>query len=96
MIVGNVVHKGLRRFVESNDTSGLPPKSIERIRDIVSFLEAMDDVSEVMSVPAWKAHQLKGSRKGVWSLVVTRNWRITFSINRSRGEIVDLNFEDYH
>jgi proteic killer suppression protein len=96
MIVRNIVHKGLRRFVESNDPSGLPAQSIERIRNIVSFLEAMDDVSEVMSVPAWKAHQLRGNRKGAWSLVVTRNWRITFSVDRSGGEIVDLNFEDYH
>ncbi len=40
-------------------------------------------------------HQLTGSRKGTWSLTVTRNWRITFQVDDAEREIVDLNFEDY-
>ena len=47
-------------------------------------------------VPSWKAHQLTGDRKGIWSLNVTRNWRMTFRIDRTEGEIVDLDYEDYH
>lgn len=47
-------------------------------------------------MPTWKAHQLTGDRKGVWSLFVTRNWRITFTIDRDEIEIVDLDYEDYH
>jgi proteic killer suppression protein len=42
----------------------------------------------------WKAHQLTGDRKGVWSLNVTRNWRLTFQIKD--GEILDVDYEDYH
>jgi proteic killer suppression protein len=42
----------------------------------------------------WKAHQLTGDRKGVWSLHVTRNWRLTFEVKGD--EIVDVNYEDYH
>lgn len=42
----------------------------------------------------WKAHQLSGARKGVWSLHVTRNWRLTFQIKD--GEILDVDYEDYH
>ena len=96
MIIRNIIHKGLRRFGENDDASGLPPDFVEKIRNIVSFLQEMDDASELRSIPVWKAHQLSGSRKGVWSLAVTRNWRITFSISRVGGEIVDLDFEDYH
>ena len=47
-------------------------------------------------VPAWKTHRLAGDRKDVWSLSVTKNWRITFRIDRDEDEIVDLNYEDYH
>ena len=47
-------------------------------------------------VPSWKAHQLVGDRKGVWSLSVTKNWRITFRIDQATIEIVDLDYEDYH
>jgi len=63
---------------------------------MIVFLEAMSDASELRDVPVWKAHMLKGGRKGAWSLHVTRNWRITFWIDQPAHEIRDLNFEDYH
>ena len=28
--------------------------------------------------------------------LVTRNWRLTFRIDRTEGEILDLDYEDYH
>ncbi|MGH9785257.1 MAG: hypothetical protein ACRD88_13830 [Terriglobia bacterium] len=40
--------------------------------------------------------KLTGDRKGIWSLHVTRNRRLTFRIDTAEGEICDVNFEDYH
>jgi len=54
----------------------------------------MHDPETLRAFPLWKAHQLTGNRKGVWSLHVTRNWRLTFRIER--GEILDVDYEDYH
>jgi len=96
MKIRSVAHKGLKRFIERNDASGLPADFVEKIRNIVSFLQDMENVDEVGAVPSWKAHRLTGSRKGTWSLFVTRNWRITFEIDESENEIVDLDYEDYH
>jgi toxin HigB-1 len=96
MRIRNVVHRGLKRFIERDDASGLAPAVVEKVRNIVSFLQDMQDVQELHDVPGWKAHQLTGDRKGTWSLSVTRNWRMTFSIDRAAGEIVDLDYEDYH
>jgi toxin HigB-1 len=96
MQLRNVVHRGLRRLVEKDDPSALPAAVVEKIRNIVSFLLEMNDVSELRDVPAWRVHQLTGARKSTWSLFVTRNWRITFRVDRKRGEIVDLDYEDYH
>ena len=56
----------------------------------------MDGAAELHSIPSWKPHRLTGHRKGVWSLAVTRNRRITFRIDEADGAIVDLDFEDYH
>ena len=56
----------------------------------------MTDHQDLHDVPTWKVHQLSGDRKGTWSLAVTRNWRITFRIDKTRNEIFDLDFEDYH
>jgi proteic killer suppression protein len=93
--IRNVIHRGLKRFIERNDASGLSPQVVERVRNIVTFLQEMEDVQELRDIPAWKAHQLMGNRKGTWSLTVTRNWRITFGIDRRKKEMFDLDYEDY-
>ena len=56
----------------------------------------MEGEDEIRAVPSWKAHQLTGRRKGTWSLSVTKNWRMTFRIDREEIEIIDLDYEDYH
>ena len=96
MEIRNVVHRGLRRFIERDDRSGLPAAFVEKIRNIVSFLQDMEDADELRTIPVWRAHRLAGDRRGTWSLTVSRNWRITFGIDEAEGEIVDLDFEDYH
>jgi proteic killer suppression protein len=92
--VRNVVHKGLRRFIVDDDPAGLPAVAVGKLRRIVSFLQDMEREAELRDVPSWKAHLLTGDRKGTWSLTVTRNWRLTFRIED--GEIIDLDYEDYH
>lgn len=96
MKIRNVVHRGLRRFIERNDATGLSPSVVEKVRNIVTFLQEMEDVQELRDIPSWKVHQLTGDRKGTWSVVVTRNWRITFKIDQSEEELLDLDYEDYH
>lgn len=44
----------------------------------------------------FRAGEFTSDRKGIWSLTVTRNWRLTFRIDRTAGEILDLDYEDYH
>ncbi|HYK87273.1 MAG TPA: type II toxin-antitoxin system RelE/ParE family toxin, partial [Acidobacteriota bacterium] len=93
MLIRKVVHRGLRRFIQRDDASGLPPAGVEKIRNILTFLQEMNDVRELQDILSWRAHQLSGDRKGTWSLTVTRNWRITFRIEPSEREIVALDFE---
>mgnify|MGYP000983769177 FL=1 len=91
-----MIHRGLRRFIESDDASGLQPAVAAKLRRMISFLQDMEREEELRSVPSWKAHLLTGGRKGTWSLFVTKNWRLTFRIDRQEIEIVDLDYEDYH
>ncbi len=74
----------------------LAPSVVEKVRNILTFLQEMEDAQELRDVPGWNAHQLTGNRKGSWSLTVTGNWRITFRIDQTEGEILDLDYEDYH
>jgi antitoxin HigA-1 len=45
-------------------------------------------------MPGWRLHQLTGDRRGQWSLTVTGNWRVVFTIEGD--EATDLDFDDYH
>ncbi len=94
MRIGSIRHKGLKRFYETGNAAGLPAATVEKIRNILSFLSEIGGLDELRAVPSWKAHQLAGDRKGVWALHVTRNWRLTFRVDED--EIVDLDYEDYH
>jgi toxin HigB-1 len=96
MKIRNVIHKGLRRFIEDDDASGLQPAVVFKVQRIVSFLQDMVREEELRTVPSWKAHMMTGGRKGTWSLFVTKNWRMTFRIDRDEIEIIDLDYEDYH
>ena len=91
-----MIHKGLRRLIQDDDTTGVQPAVAPKLRRIVSFLQDMEREEELRMVPSWKAHRLTGDRKGAWSLSVTGNWRLTFRIDREEMEIVDLDYEDYH
>ena len=59
-------------------------------------LAALDSalVLEDLDIPGYRLHELKGNRKGIWSISVNGNWRITFEF--VDGNIFIVNYEDYH
>lgn len=46
-----------------------------------------------MDLPGLELHELKGKRKGAWSVKVSGNWRITFIFDCP--DAIDVNYEDY-
>lgn len=94
MDIISIKHKGLKKFIENNDSRGLPPEKVNRIRNVLAVLILATDMDNVKGPPGWRIHQLKGDRAGEWSISVSGNWRITFKVER--GDIANLNLEDYH
>ena len=47
-----------------------------------------------MNFPGSKLHPLKGQLKGLWSVTVNGNWRITFKFQDGDAYIID--YFDYH
>jgi toxin HigB-1 len=84
----------LRRLIEADNRAGLPAAVIGKVLDILAFLQDMASEDELRALTLWKPHQLGADRKGTWALHVTKNWRITFLVDRD--EILDLDYEDYH
>jgi proteic killer suppression protein len=86
-------HKGLRRFFEGEDRSKLPQQMVERIRTILSFLDAASAPAD-MDQPTFRLHALKGGLKGFWAVSVRANWRIIFRLED--GKAYDVDLVDYH
>ena len=96
MKIRNFVRKGLKRLYEEGNPRGVPPASVDKLRKMLAFMDAMEDAEELRSIPTWKPHLMSGDRTGTWSLHVTRNWWMTFWVDAAEKEIRDVNFEDYH
>ena len=94
MEIRSIRHRGLRRFIEDDNSRELRRDLVPRMRRIITALVLAPNVESVLGPPGWRLHQLKGDRAGTWSISVSGNWRVTFKVEA--GDIVDLNLEDYH
>lgn len=96
MRIKSFTHRGLSRLYETDSTRGDPVQSADKLRNMLAFMEAMEQPEELVTpILRWKAHPLTGNRAGDWALNVTANWRLTFTVN-AKDELCDLNLEDYH
>ncbi len=86
-------HKGLKHCFTEGDARLLNAGQVPRIEALLGLLNASDSV-EGMNVTGAHLHELKGDRKGVWSVMVSGNWRMTFRFQE--GHAYDVNLEDYH
>ena len=96
MRIRSFAHKGLKRLYSEDSVKGVPPDAADKLRKMLAFLDDMQDPEELRALPAWKVHTLSGDRKGTWSLSVTRNRRLTFSVDLVEFEICDVDLEDYY
>jgi proteic killer suppression protein len=92
-VIISFVHKGLERFYRSGKTSGIQSKHVKRLRLILTNLDQAESPDD-MDLPGLRLHELKGNRKGIWSVSVSGNWRVTFRFTGKDAEVV--NYEDYH
>ena len=86
-------HKGLEKFFYEGSKIGIQSKHTQKIADILDRLDASLEISD-MNYPGANLHQLKGNFKGIWSVKVSGNWRITFRFIEGHAYVVD--YQDYH
>jgi proteic killer suppression protein len=95
MEILSIRHKALRQFVETGRAKGLDARLTERLRAMIAYLAAVEDIGEFYVPPNFGFHLLSGNRAGTAALTVTKNWRMTFRLNDDK-QIIDLDLEDYH
>ena len=86
-------HKGLKELFETGRSKSLAPALVSRLNTILDYLDAAETVYD-MSVSGLRLHELKGDRKGTWSVTASGNWRLTFAFRT--GDAYDIDLEDYH
>ena len=92
-MIKSFLHKGLQKFYDSGSTSGIQKKHEKKLRLILTNLDQAECADD-MDLPGLHMHPLKGARKGIWSVRVSGNWRVTYRFDGRDVEIV--NYEDYH
>ncbi len=92
-MIQNFWHKGLKQLFESGISAGVNPQHVPRLRGILALLETAETIDD-MDLAGLNLHELKGERKGTWPVKVSGNWRVTFKMKQ--GDVIDVNYEDYH
>lgn len=64
-----------------------------KVENILAVLDTARTPEEA-NLPGFRLHELTGDLAGLWSISVSKNWRITFRI--VNGEAHDVDLVDYH
>jgi proteic killer suppression protein len=86
-------HKGLENFFYDGTKKGIQPKHAKKLEEILDRLEAAVNSGD-MNFPGANLHLLEPKKKGVWSVKVSGNWRVTFRFKG--GDAYDVDYKDYH
>jgi proteic killer suppression protein len=91
-VIASFRHRGLKRLFDG-DASRIEAPLRNRVENVLSVLDAAAHPLD-LDLPGYRLHRLKGELKGVWSVTVSGNWRITFRFEG--GNAYDVSLVDYH
>ena len=86
-------HKGLEKLYQTGSARGVDSQHKKKLLMRFAALDTAQVITD-MDIPGYRLHQLKGERRGIWSISVSGNWRITFEFIDGNAYIID--YEDYH
>lgn len=99
MQIVSVKDKRIKALVENpkrTSVKGLDALETRKIVEMLAAIRVMTHPLQLLAVPSWKAHELVPGQPGRWSLTVTRNYRLTFSVDVNAQEVRLMDYEDYH
>lgn len=86
-------HKGIEAYFREGRTAGIQNQHASKLRMQLTAIDTAHVIDDI-NLPGYGLHELKGKRKGIYSITVNKNWRITFEFRDGNAFI--LNYEDYH
>ena len=94
MAIKNFSHKGLKKLFVSDDRSGVNPKHANKLLNVMDAIDSSHHPQDLKAIYSGKFAEKKGSGKGVYSIEINGNWRVTFQIEDDGAILLD--YVDYH
>ncbi len=92
MSIVSFKHKGLAEVLAQGESRKVGSRYVKNVAAILDYLDQVTSIEDCKDVKDF--HELKGKRKGTYSMHVTGNYCITFKWDGH--DMYDVNFEDYH
>ena len=86
-------HKGLCNFYQTGSIKGIQAIHERKLRLILGALDSARSI-DVLDIPMFRLHKLKGNMQHLYAITVQANWRITFEFRGEDVYVVD--YQDYH
>jgi len=87
-------HKGLQKFFYEGTTAGIDSNHEEKLGYILDAVDSSHHPKDLKALYPNGFAEKKGSGKGVYSIKVNGNWRVTFQIEDDGA--IFLDYLDYH
>ena len=88
-------HKGLEKFFTTGNTKGIQAIHANKLNLILTALNRARTI-ENLNIPSFRLHSLQGDLRGLWSITVQSNWRVTFQFDEVTRDVYIVDYLDYH
>lgn len=95
MSIKTFAHRGVEELFEIGRSRRIGADYRKRMLLILDALNAATCIDDLRNARGF--HALTGDRFGSFAMSVSGNWRLTFRFEQGdKGDILDVDFEDYH
>jgi proteic killer suppression protein len=95
MSIKSFADKGVEEVFCNGRSRRIGAEFTKRMKVILDAVDAATAVADLQGAKGF--HALKGDRAGTYAMTVSGNWRLTFRFeDGDKGDVVDVDFEDYH
>ena len=92
-MINSFTHKALEKFYETGNPIRLQPAHSRNIRIRLAALDTATGLED-LNLPGFELQPLGDDMKGIWTIDVNKNGRITFRF--TDGDSYVVNYEDYN
>jgi len=95
MAIKTFAHKGAEEVFYSGRSRRVGAEFRKRMSLILDAIDGATCIADLRGARGF--HALTGDRSGTYAMSVSGNWRLTFRFEHvDRGDVLDVDFEDYH